>query len=96
MLLYFIRCQRFLGTRHYRSNLSINSSMISTWTHHFFDKVKVVVMGNGYNILAYGTLGTFLQTYSEYINANSRFQVTNLRNIVQNPDERVVILTRSS
>jgi len=67
-----------------------------TWTYHVFDKVKVVVMGNGYNILAYGTLDTFLSTPSEYINANSRFQETNLRNIVQNPNERVVILIRSS
>jgi hypothetical protein len=80
---------------YYRLNLSINSSIL-TWTHHVFDKVKVIIVGNGYNILGYGTLNTFLLAPGEYINANSYVQATNLRNIVQNPDERVAILTRSS
>jgi hypothetical protein len=53
-------------------------------------------MGNGYNILGYGTLDTFLLAPGEYINVNSHVQATNLCNIVQNPDERVTKLTRSS
>ena len=44
---------------HYQLDLSMNSSTLS-WTYHVFYKVKVVIMGNGYSILGYGTLDTFL------------------------------------
>ena len=34
---------------------------ISTWTYHNFDKPKVIVMGNGYDVLGYrGVIVTFL------------------------------------
>ena len=66
MLLYFIRCKRFLGTCITNVKLSINFS-ISTWTYHVFDKVKVVIMGNSHNILGYGTLDTFLSALGEYV-----------------------------
>ena len=66
-----------------------------TWTYNVFDKVKVVIMGNGYNVFGNVALDAFLLAHNEYINANSRVQATNLRNIVQYPGERVAILTRS-
>ena len=66
MILYFVPCQHFLGPSITGANLSINFS-ISTWTYNVFDKVKVVVMGNGYNILGYGTLDTFLSALGEYV-----------------------------
>ena len=53
-------------------------------------------MGNRHNILSYGTFDTFLLARGEYINATSHLQETNLRNTVQNPHERVAVLTRSS
>ena len=95
MFLYFICCQRFLGTCIYQLSLSINSSNLA-WTYHAFGKVKIVIVGDGHNILGYGTFDTFLSAPSEYINVNSHIQVTNLRNIVQNADEGVAILTRWS
>ena len=53
-------------------------------------------MCNSHSILGHGTLDAFLLAPNEYINANSQLQATNLRNIVQNPDERIAILTKPS
>jgi hypothetical protein len=53
-------------------------------------------MSNGYDILGKGTLDAFLLAPSEYTDASSHIQATNLCNIVQNPGKRVSILNRSS
>jgi hypothetical protein len=65
------------------------------WTYHAFDKLKVVIMGNGYGVLVYGILDTFLLGHAEYIKRTVMSRQTNLYNIVQNPDERVAILEPS-
>jgi hypothetical protein len=44
---------------HYWSTSYINSSIL-TWTYHVFNKLKVVIMGNGYDVLSCDILETFL------------------------------------
>jgi hypothetical protein len=70
----------------------INSGIL-TWTYHVFDKLKVIIMGNGYGILGYGILETFLLGPANYNQSEKSLSMTtNLHNVVQNPDERVAIL----
>ena len=52
-------------------------------------------MGNGYGIPVYGVIGTFLLKLTEYNKREQSCRRTNLHNIIQNPDERVTILTSS-
>lgn len=50
-------------------------------------------MSNSYSILGYGVLETFLLGPAEYNQSKKSLSMrTNLRNVVQNPDERVAIL----
>ena len=68
------------------------------WTYHIFEKLKVVIMGNGYGFLSLSTVEkTFLLGDAEYDKRDQPFsRRTNLCNIVQNPNERVIILERIS
>ena len=52
-------------------------------------------MGNGYGIPVYGVIDTFLLKLTEYNKREQSCRRTNLRNIVQNSDERVTILKSS-
>ena len=64
-----------------------------TWTYRVFNKLKVTIMGNGYSVVGYSILDTFLLWPAESIKCKqSCFRWTNLHNIVQNPDKRVAIL----
>lgn len=64
-----------------------------TWTYRVFNKLKVTIMGNGYGIVGYTILDTFLLWPAESIQCEqSCFRWTNLHDIVQNPDKRVAIL----
>ena len=67
-------------------------SSILTWTYLVSDKLKVVIMGNGYDVLGCEVLDTFLLTRSVQLKRVVILRRTNLYNIVQNPDERVTIL----
>ena len=44
----------------------INCSIL-TWTYYVFDKLKVIIMDNGYGILGHIILETFLLRPAEYI-----------------------------
>jgi hypothetical protein len=39
--------------------LDINSSIL-TWTYYVFDKLEVIIMGNGYGVLGCDVFETFL------------------------------------
>ena len=50
-------------------------------------------MGNGYGVLGYGVLETFLLEATNYVQSEKSLSTrTNLHNVVQNPDKRVAIL----
>ena len=51
-------------------------SSILTWTYHVFDKLKVIIMGDGYGFLGYGAIDTTLLWGPLSIsNGNSNTQV---------------------
>lgn len=67
-------------------------SSILTWTYLVSDKLKVVIMGNCYDVLGCDVLDTLLLTRSVQLRRVVILRRTNLCDIVQNPDERVTIL----
>ena len=46
-------------------------SSILTWTYHVLDMPMVIIMGNGYGVLSYSVLETFLLGPAKDKSANS-------------------------
>ena len=58
------------------------------WTYQISNELlKVIVMGNGY-----GIVGAFLLRALSLLEEAAKSRQTNLRDIVQNPDERIAVL----
>jgi hypothetical protein len=73
----------------------LTCNIILIWTYHVFDKLKVIIMGNGYDALPSDVIETFLlapSAPSVQFKRAVTLRRTNLYDIVQNSNERVAIL----